>query len=456
MSQQAQAAQPIKSSGNNRASGKPRLLRKAKPPKGTLRQIIEIILFGAVLVTLMTSVAAAQEPKQRSWQATEDSPQLHYDEPIYCGVDEFGQELRLQCEENAEGGPRCLVALDKKHHNDDKLDRTRWCEEHLGPEHLAELEALGYQLVPAIAEAPPGWARDELGRVFQVTFDLLNRFYLGAAWQPNFDHMESSQRLDRVGFDMGFRASVFEPWDRSRHNIRVIQGNVALGGLELEGELAGYDYSHEASEPFLRLVTFFGTPHRFDFGADIGWGLSALDVKSHLGWDTPVTTLEFGELHVAWDLYQSSDLYNIVRIGLGSGVGALWQDELDSAIFFSPTASLDATFGLDQSGLHYLFAQSWFTTHLFASGTTKEVYHHNARAQVGYEWVILSLNDQPLSFHAEAGVDYFGELVSESCLECADVVTKEQFATTATAGLRFSLWAPARLSREEVESTYYY
>jgi hypothetical protein len=77
----------------------------------------------------------------------------------------------------------------------------------------------GYRFVPAIAEAPPGWYRDEQGRVMQFNFDLHRRIYLGGAWAPLFRQGEGAV-TDRIRVDFGiqteFSGSTWEPgWRRS-------------------------------------------------------------------------------------------------------------------------------------------------------------------------------------------------------------------------------------------------
>jgi len=388
-----------------------------------------ILAFALVTLALWPALAAAQTKLPAT---SADAPHLDYNLPVICAETSTGERLRLQCIED-EKGKHCLAARATLVNGGEELRMTNGCYDYWdAARYQADIDA-GTVMTPAIAETPPGWARDQLGRTFQVTFDLLDRFYFGAGWEPRLLHDPvSSESLGRARFDMGFSASVYESYDQSRYDFRALEGSVSLTGLQLDGLLFAYDYSHNSREPALRITTFFGDPARHDLNFDIGWGLSLLEVRSHPNWEIAVTELEFGEIHVGWDLWKSDELYDHVRFKLGGGFGSLWQgDQVDAVLRLSPQAALDGRFGLGQSGLHYLTANVHGDMGYFVSGPASGQNVLTGGAKLAYEAIFIAINDQPLSLYTEASTEYW---------EGVDGLN--QWSTSFMTGLRFSLWAP--------------
>lgn len=393
----------------------------------------------ALVLTLLPAAASAQTKLPAT---SANAPQLDYKLPIICAETTWGERLRVQCTED-ENGKRCLAARATLINGGEELRRTTGCYEYWDATRYDEEVASGVVMTPAIAEAPPGWARDHLGRTFQVTFDLLDRFYFGAGWEPRLIHDPvSSESLGRARFDMGFSASVYESYDESRYDFRALEGSVSLTGLQLDGLLFAYDYSHNSREPALRITTFFGDPARHDLNFDLGWGLSLMKVRAHPNWEVAVTDLEFGEVHLGWDLWKSDNLYDHVRFKLGGGFGAVWQgDQVEAILRLSPQVGLDGRFGLGESGLHYLTANLHGDLGYFVSGEPSGQDVLTGGAKLAYEAIFIAINDQPLSLYTEASTDYWEGLDGLN-----------QWSTSFMTGLRFSLWAPPQESNDD----YYY
>ncbi|HSA22466.1 MAG TPA: hypothetical protein P5076_13525, partial [Myxococcota bacterium] len=198
----------------------------------------------------------------------QDLQRLDWDQPVLCVEDPAGKRWRVQCAQAPEGlTPRCLLAPDATG-DGGPLQRVQYCESQ-GREGWERLHAQGATLAPALAEAPPGWHRDLQGRVFQVTFDLLQRFQLGAQWSPAFGFDPQRLSLGRARFEMALVASWLEASERSRHTLRALEGQVAILDLTSRGLLFAYDLDRSADEPFLRLTTFFGPPARHDLYLDL-------------------------------------------------------------------------------------------------------------------------------------------------------------------------------------------
>src|SRR5262249_8812453 len=114
-------------------------------------------------------------------------PAMSPDRPIQCGRDRDGHLWRIQCDSAAKV---CLYApndeLDDNNHPTKPLHRARPCPVLDEAFDRSKLEAQGYHMLPGIPDAPWGWMRDDRGRVFQTSFDLKRRLYLGASYSPEW------------------------------------------------------------------------------------------------------------------------------------------------------------------------------------------------------------------------------------------------------------------------------
>ncbi|MBN2495217.1 MAG: hypothetical protein JXR96_11535 [Deltaproteobacteria bacterium] len=385
-------------------------------------------LWSFVLVALLVCI-----PSAMAEDAGTEPPHLDWDQPVWC-VKLGDKTLRVQCDQATR---RCLVAPDTQAGGQPlrRLQECTWGRQA----DFDQARDLGWTMVDAVAEAPPGWYRDEKGRVFQVTFDLLKRFYLGAGWQPGFALAHEEADLARVRFDLGFEASWLSAGDRDRHAIRGLEGFVVIDDLEAQALLFAYDLSHASARPVLRLTTFFGQPRRHDLFMDIGWGMRLLDLHVHPHRAEGIIGLEFGELHAAWDIWQSADLYDHLRLEAGLAAEGMWDVDSDEARYFlTPQSRLEARFCLDRKGFHHLRGDIRWAMPIRldrAFGQTRS----RAGFRAGYELIFAAVNDQPLTFVVEAGLDYRDDLAR---------IEADPWEVQIITGLRLSFWAPARLDED--------
>ena len=54
-------------------------------------------------------------------------PRLTWDKPVVCAEDDRGNWVRMQCDENAPGGPKCLVAPNQRE-DGGELRRVKGCD----------------------------------------------------------------------------------------------------------------------------------------------------------------------------------------------------------------------------------------------------------------------------------------------------------------------------------------
>ena len=280
------------------------------------------------------------------------------------------------------------------------------------------------------SSAPTGYARDDNCRLFQVTFDLRRRFYMGSRWAPVFDL--DGRDYERVGFDFGFRGHVFNDWKRKRYRFRAIEGQLSLEPMDFDILVFGYDLGVDREKPALWITTFFGKPRRHDLDIDLGWGMRLGKISYHPMRSDTYTDIENMALYVSWELWHNSSLANYFRVSIGPALGELVSGKEDEDARFSiyPVAALDGEFVLDKRGLHHigLHAGGWARAYTDDMSTL----HYMGKGSLWYEWVLIAVNDQPVSLYLEGAANYRDDL--------PDVPSDVEFR--GMAGLRFSFWAP--------------
>lgn len=389
-------------------------------------------------IALLTSLLTASAARRAS---AADPPQISWEGPIRCIRDPAGRVVHVQCDE-AKGA--CLVAPTVGS-DGNELRRIMPCDNVEGESAMRALERRGVRFIPAIAEAPPGFARAESGRAFQVQFDLLDRIYVGAAWTPTFRRPDPRSALPQ-GFplgrgkvEIGFEASALSPRGRSRHDFKVAEGAVSFSDLQVSGLLFAYDYQQAHRRPALWLSTFVGKPRVFPIPLPLGWGFRVVRVEDRPPGSRGALDFELAETHASWSPWQSPDLYSHLRFEAGADVGKRLPDRRAGFgagdWYVGPTGAVRARLSLGRGGLHYLFADLDVARPLVARGDRAGKPILRLDGALAYEGVLIAINDQPISVRlaAKGGA-------REDPLTGARTVE-----LSADAGLRFSFWAPPRV-----------
>ncbi len=365
-------------------------------------------------------------------------PALRPDAPILCAEFPSTQRMpsgayRMQC--NAER-KECLVApaheLDMEGVESQRpLERVQVCSAFIQGGSRAEQ---GYRLLPAVADAPPGWYRDERGRVMQFNFDLHRRVWLGAAWAPLW-RRDSEEALRRVRVDFGIRTESPSHDERVLNRFTFLDTELFLGPQRgLDATLLRYDFSTDRDRPLFRVTTFLGKPRRFDLEADMGAWFEVVRLEQLERNGTEASFLTVAATHATLDLWHSRDLVSFVRLRAGPSFEFDRTNDFGTLV---PGAALEGDFTLDPNGFNHLrFGVEAEKVYLDKEVPGRPLNPERLTVRAGYETILLALNDQPLSLVLDGRGTWRSDLAG----------VPADWEWSAQAGLRFSMWAPARRS----------
>jgi hypothetical protein len=366
------------------------------------------------------------------------APVLRLDRTSRCFERSGGGRWRAQCDSATK---TCLVAPDAELDSDGRphgdLERVPGCV--LPGWREEELVAQGYAIVPALAEAPPGWWRDDRQRLVQVNFDLARRIWLGAGYGAgSFPWSDQGEGTAGVRWDLPFR------WLRAPALLRVraLETFVGFDGEHGDFTLLGLDASRTYPSPLIRITTFVGRPRRFDPPLFVGAWLEAVRAESLRAesgrW---FDRLSFGALALTVDLWRSRDLASFVR--LRGGAGYERAEQLEGGAW-TPQGAADLDLTLSGDGRHH--ARASFLAEWIRPADSDDFQPSDPGAprlpssrerytgKVEYEVIFLAVNDQPLSLVLDGRAQRRDDV--------PDLPTRWHWQ--GTASLRFNLWAPPR------------
>lgn len=367
-----------------------------------------------------------------------DKQHLAFDREIWCAelpktaAVPSGQ-YRIQCDDTV-----CLAApahvMRDGVETEEELQRTALCGTSLQRTELERLAAT-HRFVEAVAEAPDGWFRDDSGRIMQVNFDLHRRVYFGGAYAPVFrpgpltDFSAGSASLARGRADFGIEIELSNNDQRELHRLHILEGSAWLGSdTRIMATAIRYDFSTRRSSPPLWLTTFVGKPRRVDLDVNLTGWFEAL--RFELISDKSFLTLASANASI--DIWHSKDLQSYLRLRLGPAA------ELDlqtRSVSLRPEAALEADVTLDADGFHHLTAAVTGEKLFFEQPIAgRRNNPQRLKARVGYELILLAINDYPLSLVVDARAQWRDDL--------PNVTPGWDFGVDA--GLRFSFWAPQR------------
>ncbi len=368
-------------------------------------------------------------------------PRLRWGEPVLCGTLTRTEQVpsgqyRLQCldaEHVCLAAPAHVIGAGGVETNE-ALARARECGS--AAETISARLSAGFKFIPAIAEAPPGWIRDERGRVMQFNFDLHRRIWMGAAYAPVVPgRAPSSENLaHRLRATVGFEVQSPSQSGRTLSRWHILDGELFLGQTAVAATLVRFDLSNAFETPVLWVTTFVGEPRRFDVELDLGLWSEALHYESNRRGDQTTSFLTLVAAQPTFDLWHSRDLASYVRVRAGAAV------ELEPAansIGVKPQAAVEGDLTLDDDGFHHVrFAAEVEKLFFGRPVEGRPTDPQRLRLRAGYEVIVLAINDYPLTLDLEARGTWRDDLAG----------AQPGWEWSAIAGLRFSLWAPARRS----------
>lgn len=290
----------------------------------------------------------------------------------------------------------------------------------------------------AIAEAPPGWYRDERGRVMQVNFDLGRRIFVGGAWAP-FYRPDLAGSLARARVEFGISVTLNSDDQRHQHRLHFLETTALLGSNPLatrfEASVARYHVSSHRQRAPLWLTTFIGEPRRFELPLNLGWAAEAARFES-LGGKNFMT---IAELDATLDFWNSADLDSFIRLRAGP---SLEYDFDARGLSFKPVVALEADLTLDRDGFHHVTASAtgeklFWEPMIEGRGVSPQ----RLKLKAGYEVILFALNDYPFTLVVDGRASWRD-----------DVPALKGWEFAANLGLRFSLWAPARHQSTQVRT----
>ena len=366
-------------------------------------------------------------------------PQMRWDQVVQCGYLRPTKEVpsghfRIQCDDKIKV---CLVAptrvvLEDGVEGPEPMARVSECAGYYGEDWGQKAKA-GYRFFPAIAEAPPGWIRDERGRVMQVNFDLNRRVYLGGAWAPVASNAGRTL-TGRLRADFGVEIEFPGEDSNVLNRIHLLETEFFLGPdtTTIDATLIRYDWSVSRQAPLFWVSTFIGKPRRHDFSMDAGGWFEALHLESLRRGRESDNFLTLGTVNLTLDLWHSRDLVSYLRVRLGPSA------EVDTGRGFTslkPVAALELDATLDEGGFQHLHLSVEGEKLYFDSTVEGRVRNpERLRIKAGYEHILIAINDYPLSFVLDGRATWRDDLPNVA----------PGWELGAEAGLRFSFWAPAR------------
>ena len=370
-----------------------------------------------------------------------------YGRPVRCMLNEKGRPIRAQCSRTTKvclynrhpeglnlrkrvrSGLATRLRLPGRYYLSEELFiRCRNYRLSSWKGQYKRYKKMGYEFVRADWEVPRGYVRDAQGRLMQVDFDLLRRFHLGFGYAPRVRPKGNSDG-GRIKLDLGWTVALLDRRSRGLHTFEFLMGRFYLNPFSFAGTLFDYDYMRRSDKPLFKITTFWGGPKRHDIYVNLGFGfglgrLTTLENDPLYNYD-----VEIGVLRLNWDLWHSMNMYHFFRLQFGSRIGLLTGSDIHN-VYVNPFGALRFQLVPDSLG-HHLIRARLEAGSIYLS--REKTWKTKALIGVGYEYVLIAINDQPISWYAEASASYSDRLVRGSAWDI-------RFDT----GLRINFWSPVR------------
>jgi len=407
----------------------------APTPGGAAARLACASLLAAA--TTIAGAAGAGDDKVGADQGlVELAERMTWERPVWCLFDTIGDPIYAQCDGETK---ECLFhrgCFGKTRGDKCKpLEYLKACEEPASDNNYESLVKRGFEFVPAIAEVPPGWARDEAGRVFQTSFDMNRRVWVGGRYAPSYARGVGGE-LGRAVIETGLRADVLSQSTRWRYRIRALEGEVGLNPLGVRAMAFRFDSSNESDTPLMRFSTFWPEPRRHDLSLDIGWWVHVLGVEYRPRGSIDETHARFLAAGPTWDFWHSYDMSSFLRLRLGLAFDDqyLHHDEAGHRPALTPVSALEADVLLGSDGMHRLTVSTGYELPLAWRGGGKAPPTATQRflSAAAYETILIAINDQPVTLRVMGEGGYRDDVIEEL----------SGWHVTGGVGLRVNFWTP--------------
>lgn len=285
---------------------------------------------------------------------------------------------------------------------------------------------------------PPGYTKDERGRIFQTSFDLRRRYYLGVHDMLRiYEDQELRFNGHSLLVDVGGSYEIYDSERARRHRHRFAEGRLSLAPFEIDALLYGYDVSRSSEDAPLWLTTFIGEPRRFDIPIAIGGGFSMGRLHYRRRDIGDLMVMNLGEGHISWEFYQGEELENYLLVTTGVGLGLIHHPGAGHVdLYGAPEVGLRGAWTLTDDGLTQVGIQGRMQ---WAWEVETGAHWRMGSLQASAEWSPLAINDQPITFFLAPEIRYSDFSVAElQGLEMRGIL-----------GLRLNLFVPPRQTESE-------
>ena len=295
---------------------------------------------------------------------------------------------------------------------------------------------------PDMTPAPWGFYRDGQGRVMQVSFDLGRRVWLGVGYAPR-RRPTGDKEVASAAFDFGASYERLSADGLTRYRLRVLEGEARVHPFGLDMTAAHFDLSHRYTGPLVRITTFFGEPERHDFYLNVGLFSEALHVERAPRAIDGEQAVTLGNVQATLDLWQSADMRSFVRLRTGPGVEMRFGPWRDQARYVGllPQAAFEGNLIVGKRAFHQVsFRVRGDLLRSVSSWPARALPGYwIADAQAAYEFVLVAINDQPLTLRFAGAARVRDDATVEAPAAGASLPGWEW---QGTAGFRMSFFSP--------------
>lgn len=275
----------------------------------------------------------------------------------------------------------------------------------------------------------------------QVSFDLTRRVYLGTAYAPGRLPTGAGE-AGTTAFEFGAGYELLSANGLTRFRWRFMEGEARVRSFGLDVTAARFDYSRRYTTPLLRVTTFLGAPARHDFWLNVGLFSEAGHLERAPRGIAGEQVLTLGTLQATLDLWQSADMRSYLRLRAGPGAEMRFGPWGDHARYvgYVPRAALEGDFFLGSRAFHKLTFQvrGDLLRSVSLDARTLPGGAWVAGAEVGYEWLLVALNDQPVTLRLAGAA----RVRDAAAVEPATEATSSRWDWRGTAGFRISFFSP--------------